>query len=70
MRLNAVLVGLQNSGSLHAASNQNVPSQLNEYLYPMPVSFFSSQAMVLYANDASNLIDKFGRLKRSPRCVR
>ncbi len=32
-----------------------------ESLYPMPVSFFSSQAIVLYANDAANLIDEFGR---------
>ena len=32
-----------------------------ETLYPMPVSFFSSQAIVLYANDAANLIDELGR---------
>ena len=32
-----------------------------ESLYPMPVSFFSPKAIVLYANDAANLIDEFGR---------
>jgi hypothetical protein len=38
----------------------------DESLYPMPVSLFSSQAIVLQANDVSNLIDEFGRTQSSP----
>ena len=33
----------------------------DESLDPMPVSLLSSQAIVLQANDVSNLVDEFGR---------